>query len=296
MRKIICFGEVLWDMLPTGKVAGGAPMNVAFHLNQFGWNCKMISKVGNDQLGEHLRQFLQSKNIPTDFIQKDTNHPTGLVKVNLDEKGVPAYDIVEAVAYDYIKLEVALMEAVSKADIFIYGSLAARNNTSRDTLLKLLGNTGTKVCDINLRAPHYSRELLELLLGKADVAKMNDEELSIISSWYAQELDFEGRMRTLKNHFGLNSLIVTKGKEGASAIDQNNKFYHYKRQFEVKVADTVGCGDAFLAGYVSKWLSGGSIPECLEFASATGAYLATYHGATPSFDENIINQFLFAVD
>ncbi len=291
MSKVICFGEVLWDMLPTGKVPGGAPMNVAFHLNQFGCDCKLISKVGEDPLGKELLLFLEQRNISTRLIQKDAAHPTGTVKVTLDGQGVPDYEIIDSVSYDFIEANDKLKEIVSRADIFVYGSLAARNSISRRTLFQLLDNTGIKVCDINLRIPHYKMDVVEALLKNANIVKMNNEELDLIVSWYKHIPDFESKMRFFKDHFQLTALIITRGEKGASVLDQNDQFYHSSYPFQIDVTDTVGCGDAFLAGFVSKILAGAEIPECLEFASAVGAYLATKRGATPRLDEEVIINF-----
>lgn len=292
MKKVICFGEVLWDMLPSGKVAGGAPMNVAFHLNQFGWDCKMISKVGDDLLGKELLDFLGNKMIPIEFIQIDTNHPTGTVKVTLDEKGIPSYEITEMVAYDFLDKTESIEKGVSKADVFIFGSLASRNETSGKTLLELLENTGIKIFDVNLRAPHYTRNTLEELLKRSDIVKMNDEELDIIASWHGDLTEFESKMVLIKQQYDLESLIITKGKEGASVLDEKGNLHHSAYQFEIEVKDTVGCGDAFLAGYVSKMMSGADVATCLEFASGMGAYLATQRGATPFLEEEKIYHFI----
>ncbi len=292
MKKVICFGEVLWDMLPTGKVAGGAPMNVAFHLNQFGWDCKMISRVGNDPLGKELLRFLEDKMIPRDFIQIDPAHPTGTVKVELDDKGIPSYEIIDPVAYDFLETNEEIEKEVADADVFIYGSLASRNEATRNMLLNLLENTGVKIFDINLREPHYTRTTLEDLLKLSDIVKMNDEELDIIASWHQDLTTIASKMELVKSQYGLKSLIITRGKEGASVLDEVDKIHHSAYQFEIEVLDTVGCGDAFLAGYVSKMMKGHSVESCLEFASGMGAFLATQRGATPFLEEDKIYQFI----
>ncbi|KAA3640128.1 MAG: carbohydrate kinase [Bacteroidetes bacterium] len=292
MKKVICFGEILWDMLPSGKVPGGAPMNVAFHLNQFGWNCKMISRVGGDPLGQELVDFLENKRIPKDFIQIDPVHPTGTVKVELDEKGIPSYEIIDQVAYDFLEVSEEINKEVAEADVFIYGSLASRNETSRKMIMDLLENTGVKIFDINLREPHYTRNTLEGLLKSADIVKMNDEELDIIASWHQDLTTLASKMKLIKSQYKLLSLIITRGKEGASVLDEEGKIHHSSHQFDIKVLDTVGCGDAFLAGYVSKMMEGATVETCLEFASGMGAYLATQRGATPFLKEENIYQFI----
>ena len=136
-KMVVCFGEVLWDLLPTGKVAGGAPMNVAYHLNNFGVRSLMISKVGSDDLGEELLGFLKQKVVSTDLIQKDDTFQTGVVNVIFDEKGSPSYDIVQQVAWDYIHFNGKVLGAVEQCDLLVYGSLATRSEASRNTLFQL---------------------------------------------------------------------------------------------------------------------------------------------------------------
>ncbi|NJL74208.1 MAG: carbohydrate kinase [Saprospiraceae bacterium] len=184
MKKptVVCFGEVLWDMLPTGKVAGGAPMNVAYHLNNLGVESLMISQVGADDLGKELLAFLQTKGLTIDFIQVVNEHPTSTVQVKLNESGSPTYTIVENVAWDAIDFDAANYSTIESADALVYGSLAARKEQTRNTLLALLKLAKLKVLDLNLRKPFYSFELLQPLLYAADIVKLSDEELVEIAT------------------------------------------------------------------------------------------------------------------
>ena len=159
--RIVCFGEVLWDLLPSGKVAGGAPMNVAYHANQLGIITQMISKIGQDELGKHLIDFLDKKGVDTSLVQTDHNSPTGTVNVTLNSSSSPSYEIVSPVAWDYIHTSKANKTAVKTADAFVFGSLSARNEASRNALLELLNIAKLKVFDVNLRKPHYSKPLLK---------------------------------------------------------------------------------------------------------------------------------------
>ena len=157
-HKIICFGETLWDMLPSGHMPGGAPMNVAIHLKYNGYAPVVISRVGTDDLGEALLDFLTSKGLTTRFIQVGKTHLTGVVKVNVDDKNEVTYKIVEPVAWDYIQYDEAAARQVAESDVLVYGSLASRSATSRDTLLQYLPMARLKVFDVNLRPPYYSPE------------------------------------------------------------------------------------------------------------------------------------------
>lgn len=155
--QVLCFGEILWDLLPSGKVAGGAPMNVAFQLNQLGVPTGMVSRIGTDDLGREIFDFLKGKNVPIDWVQHDEEHPTSIVKVKLDAKGHPQYDIVQNVAWDFIAADEQVVQAVRNAKALVFGSLAARSETSKNTLLVLLEHAPFRVLDTNLREPFFPK-------------------------------------------------------------------------------------------------------------------------------------------
>lgn len=290
-QDFICFGEVLWDLLPSGKLPGGAPMNVAYHLHTLGSAGKMISKVGKDALGNELLSILAKKNISRDLIQIDTIHPTGTVAVTLNAKGSPSYEIVQPVAWDYIELS-SLQEATKNAAVFIYGSLAARNEKSRNTLLSLLSTDALKVLDVNLRIPFYNQTSLEPLLAKADLVKMNEEELAIISEWYSIKQSTEKeQLAYLQNKFHWKGIILTKGAEGA--IFYSTDALHQQPIFKITVADTIGSGDAFLAGFLHNYLRKETIEKCLRLGAFMGAFVATQKGAMPSYQQqDILSHYL----
>ena len=281
--NIVCFGEVLWDLLPTGKVAGGAPMNVAFHANQLGITAQMISKIGKDDLGKGLIGFLNQKGVDTTLVQTDDTYATGTVKVTLDVKGSPSYEIIAPVAWDFIDSNAANKTAVKAADAFVFGSLAARNKATKNTLLELLELARLKVFDVNLRHPFYTKSLLIQLLHQADIVKMNDEELEIIGRWLDIS-DTEAKTALqVKNHFNWQQLIVTRGAHGAWVFNKDGMIS--SPGVTIQVQDTIGSGDSFLAAFLSKFLQGESPEKCLQFAAATGAYVATKKGGTPEFSE-----------
>ncbi|MEY4904746.1 MAG: hypothetical protein RLZZ292_2561, partial [Bacteroidota bacterium] len=252
-NQIVCFGEVLWDLLPTGKVAGGAPMNVAFHLNELGAASTMISRIGADELGIEITNFLKEKGIDIAFVQVDTSFPTGIVEVTLSESGQPSYEIVENVAWDNIKIEPKAIKAVREADAFVFGSLVARNETSKNTLLELIEAAQLTVFDVNLRAPFFSKELLHELMQKANIVKMNDEELEIISDFQGIEGTEKEKMKQLKKTYNLDLLVVTKGKKGAMVFF--DAVFYENEGVKVTVQDTIGSGDAFLAAFLYHYLA-----------------------------------------
>ena len=285
-KNIVCFGEVLWDLLPSGKIAGGAPMNVAVHASQLGLNAIMISAVGNDELGEGITSFLLSRGLSTENIQKN-EYQTGIVEVTLDAKGSPSYSIIEPVAWDFIRLTDTAKSTIQVADALVFGSLALRNEISKLKLLQLQIDSKLKILDLNLRKPFYSPKLTDELLRVADIVKVNDEELEMICTWFGSFGNQIDNASFLKARFKLKGILVTRGANGAFFIDENNKLSEHQG-FNVIVNDTIGSGDSFLAAFITKWLSGETPGEALKYACAVGAFVATQKGATPAISEEDI--------
>jgi fructokinase len=287
-HKVVCFGEVLWDILPTGSVPGGAPMNVAYHLSKQYKNPALITSIGVDTQGEELVKIFSERGVCTDFFQVDYKHETGKVYALPNEYNEVVYDIVKPAAWDFIKWEDDLEELVSRAVFFVFGSLAARNSESKKTLLKLLEGAEIKILDINLRAPHFNRRIVEELLGKADFLKLNLAELELISGWFSKYKNIEDRVKSITNKFKIQNIVITKGADGATMYYNGHEYTH--KGYKVDVVDTVGSGDAFLAGLIAKFLDTSPPEEALEFASALGAFVATREGACPEYDIKNIDQ------
>ena len=291
--NILCFGEILWDLLPEelgGRIAGGAPMNVAYHLNALGIDANIISRVGNDDLGLELKTFLSKKAISTAYVQTDNVLPTGVVDVTLDEKGSPSYKIVQPVAWDNIMLTDDIKKAVSEADALVFGSLICRNEASKQTLFELLDLARTTVFDVNLRPPFYAKDLIEPLLQKANIVKMNEDELNIISKWNSLETDFTEQIREVQERYDIQTLIVSHGSVGAYCLE--NDVLYFQKAFDIIVKDTIGSGDAFLAGFLSEKMKGNAPQACLKKACAMGAFVATQSGATPAITEGVILELM----
>ena len=278
---VVCFGETLWDFLPGGKLPGGAPVNVAYHLKQLGKNPAVITRIGDDELGKELKQVYESKDIDTRFFQVDKEHETGKVFATLKDDNEVEYDIVQPVAWDFIEYNDEVEKMVAEADYFVFGSLASRNEKTRKSLLHYLDSAKIKVLDINLRPPYYSKEILETLLHHVDILKLNLSELHLISGWYADLKSDEEMVKLLKKKFDLQILIVTKGGDGAMLFMHHQFYYH--PGYQVKVADTVGSGDSFLAAIISKLMDDASPEDALDFASALGAFVASRSGACPHY-------------
>ncbi|WP_375437578.1 carbohydrate kinase [uncultured Hymenobacter sp.] len=289
-NTIVCYGEILWDVLPSGRQPGGAPFNVAVHLRQLGLPVEFISRVGDDELGTELLEFVASKQLSTTYVQRGKTHLTGVVKANVDDANEVTYKIVHPVAWDYIQHDAALEKLVDEAAMFVYGSLSARSNASRETLYRLLEHAKFKVFDVNMRPPHSTRDVVKYLLGKADLVKMNHHELAEIMRWFSEETDKGTAMQWLAARFNLQGVCVTCGADGA-LLWTNGQLYRAPG-VPVQVKDTIGSGDSFLAALLKGWRAGQEPGECLRFACATGALVATHLGATPTISEAAVQELL----
>lgn len=290
LYPVVCFGEILWDILPSGPLPGGAPMNVAYHLKKLGFNPALISKIGLDDYGRDLLSILEKSGVSSEFINVDYEHATGLVFANPNEHNEVVYDIVFPSAWDFIELQNDLPSLVGNAEYFVFGSLTSRNKISRDTLYALLDSAKKKVLDINLRPPHFHRTSVEYLLQHADILKMNIAELDLVTGWFSEFEKTEDRMKLIQDKFAIETIIVTRGGEGVLMIDKGIIYEH--RGYKIDVADTIGSGDAFLAGLLSQLLMSVGNKDALEFASAIGAFIATKRGACPEYQVDEIRTLI----
>ena len=283
MKNVVCFGEILWDNFPSGKEPGGAPMNVAIQLSNQGFDSTLISAVGNDLNGRELITYLEHSGLDTSFVQVNAALPTGVVDVLLDAEGKATYTIAQPVAWDAIGFDRALSRLVAGADAIVFGSLICRDKRSRDTLFRVLDHARLKVFDLNLRPPHVSPEDLLQLLQMSSVLKVNDEELVFLKTLFRLEGSVDDLLDELSARFGLECICVTFGGQGAIAWHNGKQYRH--PGYQVKVADTVGSGDAFLASFLAGYLCGYSFPEILNKACAVGAFVASRPGANPQYVE-----------
>ena len=281
-KKVICFGEMLWDCFPDKEIPGGAPMNVALHLHQLGLEVGMISRVGDDERGRKFLEFISGYGFPTDLIQIDPIHPTGNVIVHNEDPENIKYTIVSPVAWDYIDMNDKNIKAVQSADALIFGSLAVRNSQSWDTLYHLLHQPTLNIFDINLRAPFYDFEKIELLFGYTDILKINEDELAIVADYFNLENDINAVCAMLTTHFPIQMVCVTLGSKGAMIYENGKIFKH--PGYKIRVEDTVGAGDAFLGGFVKSYLEEKNPDQILDFACAIGAFVATKKGGTPRYN------------
>ena len=287
-KKIICYGEMLWDIFPKESIAGGAPMNVALHLQHLGMDVEMISRIGDDKLGKKLLAFVKGFGLSDTFLQIDPEIPTGTVRVDDQDKENIRYDIVKPAAWDHIQWSESMGKTVNNADAFIFGTLAARHEVSKATLDKLLDTAVLKIVDINLRSPYYSADLIEQFLTKADILKINEDELTLLADFYDLPNSMETALEKVNELFGFELICITLGSRGAALYQDGEIISH--PGYPVAVKDTVGSGDAFLAGFVSQYLANESPEKTLDFACALGALVATYPEGTPQYTREDIHR------
>ena len=279
--NVVTYGEVLWDILPTGAVPGGAPMNVAYHLHKTGQHPALITRIGSDDLGNSLKDYFSNLGVCTDYFQQDELLETGKVFAHLLPNNEVTYDIVSPSAWDFIVEEDRLVELVRLSSYFIYGSLASRSKVSAQTMFKLLAIAPIKVLDLNLRKPHFERPLLEQLLQKADILKLNEAELDFVTSWFAEYYSIEERVQIIRKQYGIQHIVVTLGSKGAYMWMNNQSWWH--EGYVVEVEDTIGSGDAFLAGMISQMIAQETPDNILDYACKLGAFIATQKGACPEY-------------
>lgn len=280
---VVGMGEALWDVLPEGKKIGGAPANFAYHVSQFGLPSMAISAIGDDSLGKEINENFTSKglNHKLDVVP----YATGTVQVELDEAGVPQYDIKENVAWDNIPWTTDLKDIAHKTRAICFGSLAQRNVVSRETIKKFLDEMPKKddtlvVFDVNLRQGFYTKEILTESMERCNILKINDEELVTVSRLFGYPgIDLQDKCWILLGKYNLKMLILTCGINGSYVFTPGN--VSFQPTPIVEVADTVGAGDSFTAAFIASILKGKSVAEAHSCAVRTSAFVCTQKGAMP---------------
>ncbi|MFT4568621.1 MAG: fructokinase [Saprospiraceae bacterium] len=288
---LVCFGELLWDMLPNGKVVGGAPFNIVNRADSLGLDAFIVTSIGNDILGDELLKTVANKVNHTHFIQRHKSLETSKVEIELSSKGEPKYNIVRPVAWDDIQVDQRIIDLVKSSKALAYSSLALRDERSRSTLFSLLPHAKNKICDINLRAGNYGQSTIMQMVESADTLRMNESELLMLATWLGySELSQKDQIIAIQKHYNYNEVIATLGAEGAICYDGDSFFI--QSVFPTDIKDTVGAGDGFLAAYITRKLKGDIIEEALRYACAVGSITASKRGGTPEISEEEIQQLI----
>ena len=291
-QLVVGMGEALWDMLPEGRKLGGAPANFAYHVSQFGLDSRVVSAVGDDELGNEILANFAEKQLECQI--EKVAYPTGTVLVTLDEKGVPCYEIKEGVAWDNIPYTSALDNLAKQTRAVCFGSLAQRNAVSRETINRFIDEMPQdenvlKIFDINLRQHFYNKELIEASLTKSNVLKINDEELVVVGEMFGfADIDFQDKCWILLAKYNLKMLILTCGTEGSYVFTPGEVSFLETPQ--VQVADTVGAGDSFTGAFVAAILNGQTVKDAHRLAVDVSAFVCTQNGAMPELSEELKNR------
>ena len=301
-RYIVGLGEALWDVLPEGKKLGGAPANFAYHAGQFvgSENTIAISALGEDKLAEETIDALQEHHL--NYLMPRVAYPTGTVQVQLDEQGIPTYDIKENVAWDNIPFTPEIEEIAANCKAVCFGSLAQRNVVSRENIHRFLDKTPAdcvKIFDINLRQNFYTKEIIQESIRRCNILKINDEELVLIGRMFGYPgLDIENKCWLILGKYNLDMLVLTCGTNGSYVFSRCEALsapttsgqMSFQETPKVEVADTVGAGDSFTGSFCAAILSGKSVPEAHRLAVEVSAYVCTQNGAMPQLPEQLLSR------
>jgi fructokinase len=295
--SVIGLGELLWDVFPKGKELGGAPANFAYMTSLLGDHGIVASRVGSDALGRTAGRRLERIGLRSKYLQLDTQHATGTVRVEVDPAGQPTFEIAESVAWDFFEWTPEWERLASIADSVCFGSLAQRSPQSRATIrafLKEVRRGTTRVFDVNLRQAFYSADTLAESMKLTDIVKLNQEELPIVVKLLGHAFqDQERAARWLRDTYSLQLVCVTRGAKGSLLVSGSEISQH--PGCRVVVADTVGSGDAFTAALVYHYLRRASLATLNEAANRMGAWVASQTGATPPRDDYYLQQIRTAV-
>ena len=285
MLNAVGIGELLWDLLPTGKLVGGAPSNFAYHTQQQGAFSCIVSAVGNDSNGKEIKEALLEKNLTTDYIQT-VDYPTGTVDVNLNPLGEPSYSINENVAWDYISLPKNIDKQIKHTAILCFGSLAQRNAHTRNSIKKIIQKVNDDcliVFDTNIRQSYYNKEIIQESLEICNVLKLNVDELAILRSLFnLKGLDDKVVIEKLMKQYNLKLVALTYGSKGSVLITPTDE-----SQLEtpkINVIDTIGAGDSFTATMAMEFVKGQSLDKVHQRAIEVSSFVCQSNGAMPDYN------------
>jgi fructokinase len=284
LPTVVGLGEVLWDLLPSGRQLGGAPANFAYCSHLLGDRAVVASRIGEDELGKAVRESLLARGVTDQFLQIDPEQPTGTVKVEIDSAGQPKFEIIHPVAWDFLQWTDTWQALARSADAVCFGSLAQRSSESRRTILEFVDATRSealRIFDVNLRQTFYSFQIISESMVRANVVKLNHEEVPRVRELLGIKAgDGPYFCKEVIERFRLQLICITRGSNGSLLCDQTSAHEH--PGFHVQVKDTIGAGDAFTAALVHEHLRGRSLAEMNDSANRLGAWVASNSGAMAS--------------
>lgn len=279
--KVICVGETLWDVLPSGEFLGGAPLNVAAHLSRLGVDARLVTRIGTDTRGREALATIQAIGVSTAYVQVDDVLPTGIAQAVVDATGSATYRFPMPCAWDGITADASAVSAASGATV-VFGTLAQRSAASAGAIGQLLDVATWRVFDANLRPPYDDREAALRSLRRADFVKVNEYEVAAFARWLGIAPTPAALRANLAENFGIRSLCVTEGARGSRLWHERS--YVEQPAWPTEVVDTIGAGDSFLAMLIAELLHGQTPPVAMDRAARLAAYVASHPGATPHYD------------
>ena len=283
-------GELLWDVLPGGKELGGAPGNFAWHVHALGTESVVISRVGDDSDGREIERRLERMGLRRDLVDVDPAHATGRSTVSLDETGTPSFHVHENAAWDFIRSTPALTRIAEACSAVNFGTLGQRAPLSRATIRSFLSKTrpsAIRLFDLNLRPPHYGREVIETSLSIATAVKLNDVELAVVAGMFGFSSDVHEALGELASRWRLRLVALTRGARGSVLFADGCVSVH--PGFQTEIVDSVGAGDAFAAAIVVGMLRGWDIERVNEHANRVASFVCSKRGATPDLPPELVD-------
>ncbi len=285
-HQILAVGEVLWDLLPSGKQLGGAPANFTYQCRSLGADAGLVTRVGDDPLGHEVLGRFRILGLPVEPVQVDPVFPTGTVDVALAPDGQPRFTIREHVAWDQLEADEASLARASRADAVCFGSLSQRDEPSRSAIRKFVAASrpgALRLFDVNLRPPFVDRDIIADSLMLANALKLNDQELPALAAMFGFRADVREAMGHLASRFGLSLIALTRGPHGGLLLADGE--WSDLPGLTVAVSDTIGAGDAFTAALVVGLLAGQPLEEINRHANDVAAFVCSRPGGTPTLPD-----------
>ncbi|MGL1863660.1 MAG: carbohydrate kinase [Pseudodesulfovibrio sp.] len=283
----IGLGEILWDVLPNGKMLGGAPANFAYHISSLGGTGFPVSRIGDDALGHEALAILKEHAVSTEYISIDPSHPTGTVDATIDAAGVATYVFPDDVAWDFLTADDATRSLIASADAICFGTLAQRSDISRATIHELLAAAphALKIYDINLRQEFFTPERIRASLEQADVLKINDDELRLVTEMFSLPTEEQAGLEELVQSYDLKLGVLTRGDKGSRIISSDSSSDLPGQP--TSIVDTIGAGDSFTAALTLAYLFGKDLAEINRYATEVAAFVCGQAGAMPTMPHSL---------
>ncbi|HSM47162.1 MAG TPA: PfkB family carbohydrate kinase [Draconibacterium sp.] len=294
IKKIVAFGEVVWDILPNGKVLGGTPSNLVYRCNSFSEQGFLLSRVGDDDLGKEAIEKLKELGISDDNVQSDTEFPTGTVFISFENNYDPRYIVTPDVAFDHIEFSAEALKLVRDADCLFYGLLPQRFGISKNTLRELIKESPDSLhfFDLKLFEHFFNVRVVENLLESSNIVRIKEKEISFLS----RELGLNDETlnefsEELSEKYKIDLILVTRGQNGVFAFHKKKGAF-FDPGYSIEIVDNIGSGMAFSAGFLHYYLNGKPIQQALNFGNAAGALNTTKRGATSFFNKKDVVNFM----